>query len=174
MKQSGTAVAGALFLLLGCPGCGWHLVGRGTSLDPRVRVIAIPAFENETDYDELQQRLTDAVVNAFVRRGRYKIVSDPGQADAVLEGTIKSFTVRNTQLDDQGRAIRAEATITVALRFRNRLADRVTWSNDAFLFRKEYDIPSTSSDYLEQEILAIEDLAQDFATSVVSTILEGF
>jgi hypothetical protein len=171
MKRAALALA---LLLPALAGCGWHLVGKGTSLDPRIKVIAIPAFENNTDRDHLVQILTEAVVNEFVKRGRYSIVSNPANADAVLEGTISTVEFRATELDEEGRAIRALVAITADLRFRNRVADRVTWANSAFTYSQEFDVPATSTEYLEQHLIAVEEIGLEFAASVVSSIVEGF
>jgi len=171
MKPAAWALA---LLLPALAGCGWHLVGKGTRLDPRIKVIAVPAFENRTDKDHLVQILTEAVVNEFVRRGRYRIVSDPTEADAVLEGIISSVELRATELDEEGRAIRALVAVTADMRFRNRVADRVTWANSAFTFSQEFDVPATSTEYLEQQLLAVEEIGGEFASSVVSSIVEGF
>jgi hypothetical protein len=167
-------MVGLLVVLLFAASCGWRLVGTGSSLDPGIKIIAVPVFQNRTQVDEVEQLLTEAVINEFIRRGRHKVVAEPTEADAVLEGTITQVRVRVTELDDAGRAVRAEGFILIDLIFRDRRKDEIAWEKQGFLFSQEFDIPETSSEYVEQEVLALEDLSQEFASSVVSSILEGF
>ena len=155
-------------------GCGWRLVGTGSSLDPGIKTIAIPSFDSRLEIDELHTIMTSAVVNEFVRRGRHKIVAVPTEADAVLEGTIIRLAVRNTELDSAGRASRAELFVVTNLVFRDRNKDEIVWERQNFLFSQEFEVSASSTDYLEQDVQAMEELSAAFAASVVSSILEGF
>ena len=74
-------------------GCGYALVGSGNSLDPKIKTIEVPAFVNKTTRVELEQRVTQAVADEFVSRGRLKLVTVPSSADAILRGSIDSFGI---------------------------------------------------------------------------------
>lgn len=66
-----------------------------------VQTIAVPMFENGTLHPRAEAIATSAVANAIVLDGTYRIV-DLDNADAVLEGTLKSIdysTIRGTRLD---------------------------------------------------------------------------
>jgi hypothetical protein len=52
--------------------------------------------------------------------------------------------------------------------------DKVLWEDDHFLFKRQYDVAQTSVTYVDQETIAIDQVATDFAQSVVTSILEGF
>ena len=51
-----------------------------------VHTIAIPAFTNPTTRYKLTDQLPEAIAREFISRTRYRIVSDPNPADAVLKG----------------------------------------------------------------------------------------
>jgi len=166
-------VAGALALPLA--GCGWHLVGKGAgALDPRIQTIAVPLFRNETKRDEIAQRLTEAVTNELLRRGRFQVVQETAGADAVLEGVVRTYDSFNVAFDDDGKVTRAEIRITAGFVFKNVVGDRVEWENPAYLFRQEYDVAGDPATYTDREVVAIQDVSRDFALSVVSQMLEGF
>ena len=174
-RPSASAVAAVLAAVALGAGCGIHLVGRGAgALDQRIQTIAVPLFENHTPKDEVEIRLTEAVVEELLRRGRFKVVPEREGADAVLEGSVKAFDSRNVDFDEEGRATRAEIRITAGFVFRNLVADRVEWENPSFVFRQEYDLEGDPATYSDLEIVAIAAVGRDFAQSVVSTILEGF
>ena len=46
--------------------------------------------------------------------------------------------------------------------------------NDHYLFKRQYEVPETSIAYVDREIIAIDEVAGDFASTVVTSILEGF
>src|SRR5215475_6589530 len=80
------ALALPFFLL---PGCGYHTAGHSGQLPESVRIIAVPAFKNETLTYHIEQMLTASVVREFTTRTRYHIVNDAGNdPDATLTGTV--------------------------------------------------------------------------------------
>jgi len=52
--------------------------------------------------------------------------------------------------------------------------DKILWEDDHFLFKRQYDVPETSIAFVDQEIIAIDEVATDFAKTVVTSLLEGF
>src|SRR3954463_7374043 len=75
-------------------GCGYALAGRGSFLPTDIRVVAIPPLVNRTTFFDVEQILTEKVRNEFIGRGKYKIVTDPAGADAVLNAEITSITLQ--------------------------------------------------------------------------------
>ena len=106
---------GALAALLACAatlGCGYRLAGGGSGvLPPNVRIVAVTMFENRTARTEIEQRVTEEVAREFSRRGRYKVVTDPAGADALLEGAITDFRTNPVQFNAEGRATRVETVV---------------------------------------------------------------
>jgi hypothetical protein len=150
-------------------------VGRGEALPKHIRTLAIPAFQNPSLRFKVEQRFTNAVVDEAIRRARsLKIVSTAEGADAVLLGTIKSFSYRGVVLDDFGRARVFEVTITVELTLRDQTKNKVIYNNQNYIFRGEYEIASDPTTFFPEEGPAVDRLARDFARSVLTTILEGF
>ena len=61
-------------------GCGYHLVGTGSSLPSHLKTISIPVFKNTSSQPEIHRELTSAVLEAFISDGRLK-VAKKGNAD---------------------------------------------------------------------------------------------
>ena len=66
-------------------GCGYALSGRGSFLPDYIETIGVPMFENVTTIFEVEQLLTEQVRQAFINRGRYRVVPETTGVDAVLE-----------------------------------------------------------------------------------------
>jgi hypothetical protein len=171
-------------LLLSLAGCGYSLSGRGSSLPPTIRVVAIPLFANQTPVFELEQTLTERVRLEFISRGKFRVVPDATGSDAVLIGEIIGVTISPTSFNASQQATRYAFTLVVKVEFRDVKTNRVLYENPALNFRDEYEVAgnvtgssTTAPDanaFLGQNADAKERIANDFARSVVSSILEAF
>lgn len=161
-------------LLLPLSGCGYTLVGQGAFLPDYIRVVAIPTFVNQTPRFELEVRLTDAVTREFVSRGNYRIVGQRQGADAVLEGTIQSFDVRPIGVGQTEKADTWQVTVRARVTFTDLVANKVLFTNSAFLYQNQFEFPESSLGRVDIEVSSIDQIAEEFARAVVSAILEGF
>jgi outer membrane lipopolysaccharide assembly protein LptE/RlpB len=155
-------------------GCGYHLVGHSSTLPPGLQSVGIPTFVNRTNRPELEQRVTEHITDEFTTRGRVRILPSEEGAQAVLRGEILSYTQTPVIISEQGRATRYEIMITAHVTLSETTTDHVLWEDDHFLFKRQYDITSNPNEFVDQEIVAIDDVATDFSRSVVTSILEGF
>jgi len=155
--------------------CGYALVGHSNFLDPGIRTIQVPAFVNRTTRVELEQRVTQAVADEFVSRGRLKLVSAPSDADVILKGSIDSFGIFPVAFNAQGRATQYQISITANIELLDhRSEDKVLWKNDQYRFTENYQVNLDSTDAFDQETRAIQDIAVRFAETLVTNLLEGF
>jgi len=170
----GKALAAILALASTLAGCGYHLAGHSTTLPSGITTIGIPTFVNRTNRPELEQRVTEHIIDEFTTRGRVRIVPGEEGAQAVLRGEILSYVVTPVVISQLGRATRYEILITAHVALSEVTTDRVLWEDDHFLFKEQYDVQSDPQASIDQEIVAIDDVATDFSRSVVTSILEGF
>jgi outer membrane lipopolysaccharide assembly protein LptE/RlpB len=160
-------------ILATAAGCGYHLRGTGSSLPPGIRTIAIPVFRNLTTRYELDIKLTRAVIDEMVARGKVTIPAEAEKADAVLEGDIVSFSATPVGFTGQTRADRYTITVTAKVVLRERASQRVIFSNPSFVYVEDYEVPP-GRDFESVETEAIDKVAVKFAASLVVAILEGF
>jgi len=168
-----TRLAGLAASIMLAAGCGYALVGKGSVLPDHIQSLAINAFENRTTRPEIEQRVTEEVAREFSQRGRYRIVSDPQKADAVLDGAIQSWSTRPVQFSSAGRATRVETVVTLQATLRETASDEILWSQSRLMFRVQYDVQE-EGEFFDEETLALDDIAQGAAGTLVSSILEGF
>ena len=164
-------LAGIAALLLA--GCGYHLAGQGDFLPEHIEIIGVPPLENETQRAELGQRASEELLDEFLKRG-YKAVARRETTHAVLEGSITGYHRVPVSFSARGRATREEITITARVRLVETEPEHILWSQENFVFRGQYDIEERNEEFFNREILAIEEIAQDFAEAVVTSIVEGF
>ena len=161
-------------LALVLAGCGYHLSGHSTVLPPTVKRIGIPTFINKTDKPEVEQRITAHVISQFVTRGRYQITPSEEGVDAVLRGEITTYLLNPVSINPQGRATRYEILINARAVLIKTSDDQVLWQDDHFVFRRQYDVQAAGGSTVSEETVALDQVSQDFAESVVTSILEGF
>lgn len=155
--------------------CGYRVGGQGSRLPPTVQVIAVPAFENYTSWMRLEQRLTSAVMEEFIRRTRYRVVGDEQGADAVLRGAVLEVTTTPTIFDpNTGRASAVQVSVRLSVDFRERESQRVLYANSNYVFLEQYEISGDLDSFFEERGPALERLSRDFAASLVSAVLENF
>lgn len=169
----------ALLFLLPLSGCGYSLAGRGSALPSHIRTIGIPLFTNATTVFDVEQVLTQRVRLEFIGRGRFRVIPDDTGTDAVLKGDISAISIRPTAFDNEQQASRYEITVVVKVEFRDVVNDKVLFENAAQTFKEEYDVTTgqTASDpntFLGQNSNALNRLADDFAKTVVTAVLEAF
>jgi hypothetical protein len=176
----GTAVVA--LALSSLSGCGYALAGRGSFLPEYIRTIGVPLLVNNTPAFDVEQALTQRVRETFIARGRYKVVPDSTDADALLTGEITALTASPSGFDEQQRATRYVVVVVVKMEFRDLRQDRILWENAALTFREEYDLATIVSGgtvadtnvFFGSGSNALERLSADFAKTVVSSILEAF
>ncbi len=172
------ALFSSVGLMVTVIGCGYALVGRGTNIPADIQSIFVQPFENLTPRGEIEQFITSAVVNELVTRQRFSIGNEAAAADAVLRGEITDFRVTPLTFDANGRATEYETTIIANVRFVRRAPSpdeegAVLWSNARYLFRETYEIDASDA-FFDQENIALDETAVQFAKTIVSDLLEGF
>lgn len=159
--------------------CGYSLAGRGSFLPAYIQTIGIPQFVNTTPVYEIEQVFTERVRTEFINRGKYKVLPEATGVDALLAGEILTIQITPASFTDQQQASRYTFVITAKIEFRDLKTNTVLWDNPQWVFREEYEATSATdaldvNAFLGQETGALARIAEEFAKSVVSAILEAF
>lgn len=174
------ALASALLCLMAvASGCGYALSGRGSFLPDYIRIVGIPAFENKTTIPEVDRILTEAVRVEFAGRGRYTIKTETGDVDAILTGTITGVRFDATAFTSNSQAARQNLIVTATIEFRDLRTNKVLWANPAMQYTEQFDVATTATGadaatFLGRDTAAMRRLSENFARSVVTSILEAF
>ena len=169
----------AVCMILLASACGYHTGGHADLVPKTVHTIAIPAFSNITTRYKLTDtdQLPEAIAREFIARTRYRIVADPSAADAVLTGSVLTYTSFPTVIDPTtGRASAVEVHVTMRLnlsRARHR-GRRSTPRPNFGIMRERYQISTDPVAFFEESDAALARASQQTAQQVVSSILENF
>jgi len=153
-------------------GCGYHLVGLGTSLPSHLKTISIPVFKNTSSQPEIHRELTSAVLEAFISDGRLK-VAKKGKANLIMEATLTYYKKRNVAFGTQDLV----SNIIIEVEIELKVTDQV--KNEIFMQEKlktQWDYISTS-DIAATERARLEALDlgfQDLGRRLVSLLIDQF
>jgi hypothetical protein len=156
--------------------CGYHVGGQGVDLVPKdVKTIAVVGFQNATTRYQLTRLLPEDISREFLERTRYKVVSDPEKADAVLNGAVANFVYFPTTFDTTtGRSTGVEIVVTLRLTLTDRATNKLILNRPAAEFHERYEVSENPQQYFDESGTAMIRLSRDVARSVVSAILENF
>jgi Lipopolysaccharide-assembly len=160
--------------VLAASGCGYHVVGRASTLPAGAHTIAIPAFANRTTTYRIEQILTESVVREFNARTKYRVVSEPGGADLSLQGEVTAISSGAVLFDPTtGRATTVLVTVNLRVALQDR-AGKILYQNNNFVFRQPYAISIDIPSFFQEEGPALDRMSRDFAAQLVSDVLENF
>jgi hypothetical protein len=154
--------------------CGYRLQGTGGFLPKHIKTMAIPMFKNLTTRYQIDLKLTQAVVNEMVDRGKVEVVTDNRPTDAILSGEIQTFNVTPIGFTTgTSTADRFNIMVVAKITLRDNISRKIIFSNPGYVYQEDYQVPP-GSDFESVESEALDRIAEKFARQLVITILEGF
>lgn len=153
--------------------CGYHLRGTGSFLPSHIHRVNIPMFKNLTTRYELDLKLTHSVIDELVARGKVEIAEDLKSADAVLIGEIVSFSAHPIAVSREASADRYNIIVVTRITLKDLVNQKILFSNPSFRYLEVYEVPE-GEDFETVESDALDKIAEKFARSLVTNILEGF
>ncbi len=156
--------------------CGYST---GRLLPSNIKKICIPTFANQTTKYGIEQELTSAVVDAFVKDNRLLVVSQD-QADAILRGTIVKYEKGALTFDRAKDVDEVRIEIAVAIEFEDLRTGKILWKDDGMSSWSLYRQGSSTSageDTLAtpyDEGTALKKVFHTLASDIVARTIEGW
>jgi outer membrane lipopolysaccharide assembly protein LptE/RlpB len=157
-------------------GCGYHTTGASAHLPSSVHSIAVPIFRNNTQSYHTEVAVTEAIQRELEDRTKMRVLprGNEKSADAVLTGIItKQTVVPLTYNSTTGQSSSFLITVHASVELKDR-DQRILFRNPDYVFRQQYEASSSVANFLEEDAAAIRRLSSDFASSLVSDLLESF
>ena len=165
----------ALLIMVMSTSCGYHVVGRNSTLPSGWKTIAVPAFINRTTHYRIEQVFTAAVIREFLARTSYKIVQNEQAADGILHGEILTIETSPILFDaNTGQVTTMLVTVHAKVSLVARADEKVVFKNDDLVFREEYQISGDAKNFFEEQSPALARMSREFAARVVGDVVEGF
>ena len=153
-------------------GCGYRFGGEGFGPSPEIQSIAIPTFTNATYEAGIETIVTNSVLAELIRDGRIKVVGE-GEADAIMEGTVTSFSTSSVAYDPTGLVLEYRTWVSLDVMVKRNRKGEMLWSERGLL---ESDVYRVSSEILLTEAekeRAIQTIAEKLARRIRRRLFEG-
>ena len=172
MTRSLLVACAAAMLLLSC---GYHVGGKADLMPKNMQTIAIPPFQSLSTRYKLSDLLPQAIAREFNTRTRFRVVQNPADADAVLNGRINTVGVYPQVLDpSSGKATSVQLVVALTITLVQKNTGKVLFSRTNWTMRDNYEISVYPQQYFDESSPAMDRLSRDVAHDVVSGIVEDF
>ena len=174
-KAGQTTALLCILLVSVLTGCGYQVGGKGSQLPTTLHTIAVPAFQNITTKYKLTNMLPEEIAHEFITRTHYKVVTNPLEADAVLEGKVYRYYTAPTVYDPSlSRSSGVEVYIWMNVTLKERATGKELWKRTAMEVRERYEITGDQRSYIDESDAALGRLSKSVARQIVSSILEAW
>ena len=171
MKQtrSSTNFSILLVIALVLNGCGYHLVGTGSSLPPHLKTLSIPVFSNSSGEPEIHRELTGAIIDSFITDGRVK-VAKKGNADMVMVGRLFYYKLKAVSFSSNDFASDYVVELGVEVEVIDKINDKLYMKNK---FKTKWDYKATSDivDTESARLAALDEAYKELGNRLVSLLL---
>ena len=151
-------------------GCGY--TASPALLPAHLKTVAIPVFENGTPQAQLEQELTDAVIQAFVKDNHLKIV-DEKSANSVVRGRVTQYKNAVFGFSSASTATEYRVTVGVQITFKDLVKNRELW-NDEIVKSVVYSVVATPGQDPKTETDGRKDVVSKVAEEILSRSVEGW
>ncbi len=175
-KPGDWVLPGLIAVGLALGSCGYRVAGQANLVPKTVHTIAVPPFTNATVRYRLTDLLPQAMSRELIARTHYEVVTDPTQADAVLNGTVINYIAFPTLIDQAtGRTSGLQVNVRLQVNLVERATGKVIFTRPSFEAHERYELSVTNNaQYFDESDSAVERLSKDVSRDVVSAILENF
>lgn len=176
------------FFLASClllSGCGYHRLDRQQRAAAWAKpgeTIRLARFRNLTPRLGLEDRFTKALENRVVAASPWRLVAQGEPSRWVLQGTLEEYKSRPIGLTlgndkasraSAGSASRVEVAVVASVELLDGQTGAVVLSRRGLTFSNQYRVDQNFASFDSRELQIIESLADDFAESFLTQLLEG-
>ncbi len=161
-----------VLLALLISGCGYHLVGTGTSLPDHLRTLYIPIFKNTSSQPDIHRDLTSSVINSFITDGRVKIAPRE-KADMELKAELFFYELRAVSFSSNDFVSDYIVELGVNLKVIDNVKGK-TYMEDKFNTQWDYKASSDIVDTESARLAALELAYKELGNRLVGLVIDQF
>lgn len=162
----------ALAVLATISGCGVYSTRPG-KIPGHIKSVAIPIFENRTTQAELDDEITQAIVNRFVADNNLRVVGE-AEADAILSGAVLRYDNAVFGFTGNVQAEEYRVSIIVDCRFFDKVKNREMWRDEGLTKTANYYVVEVPGQPAKTEIDGRQEAIQKIADEVLSRIVDAW
>ena len=164
------AALGALAVLV-IGGCAY--TPSPALLPSHLKTIAIPVFRNETTEYNLEQEITQAVIDRFVTDNHLRVVGER-EANAVLRGSIVEYKNAIFGFATGNEATEYRVTIAVSVLLKDQVKNRELWSESRLIKTSNYFVVDVPGQPARTELDGRKDAISKIAEEILARTVEGW
>jgi len=165
-------------------GCGYHRLDRQQRAAAWAKpgeTIRLARFRNLSPRLGLEDRFTKALENRIVAASPWRLVAQGEVSRWVLQGTLEEYRSRPIGLTlgndkakaSAGSASRIEVAVVANVELLDGQTGAVVLSRRGLTFSNQYRVDQNFASFESREVQVIDSLADDFAESFLTQLLEG-
>lgn len=169
---------------LGFLGCGYHRLDRTVKTSPWHRkgdTVRIASFKNQTSRMGVEEVFRKALENRIVAASPWRLVQEGDGARWVLQAAIEEYELRPLGLSlgssgakgSAGSASRVEVRVVASVKLLDGQTGAVAVARPRLTFSNQYRIDQNFASFDNRELQVLDTLADDFAESFMTQLLEG-
>ena len=173
----------ALSALLPALGCGYHRLDnrpRTAAWMVKGETVRIASFKNNTPKLGAEETFRKALENRVVAASPWKLVPQSSESRWVIQATIEHYEVRplglslgNSFKGSAGTASRVEVLVTASVKLMDGQTGDLVIARPHLTFANQYRVDQNFASFGNQELRVLVTLADDFAESFLTQLLEG-
>ena len=160
-----------LYLLPVFTGCASNYTPAPQLLPQNIKKIAIETFKNSTVYYGMEEKLTFAITNEFIRDGRLAVVNS-NEADGILRGEITRYILEPLAYDENHVVKEYKLWILVDITLIDRLKNEVLWKEKNLEGNYRFFVYGIPGGITEEE--AREIIWEKLVRAILKRTIEGF
>jgi hypothetical protein len=176
-------LAAGLALGLGA-GCQYHRLDRRPRVAPwlvRGETVRIGGFENHTPRLGAEAVFRKALENRIVAASPWKLVPPSAQSRWVLQAALERYEVQSLAVSQgtsgntgsAGSSTRLEVLVTASVKLMDGVTGDLIVARPTLTFSNQYRVDQNFASFDNQELRVLDTLADDFAESFLTQLLEG-
>jgi hypothetical protein len=165
-------------------GCGYHRldrVPRNAAWMKKGETIRLAKIRNNTRKLGIEERFTKALENRIVAASPWTLVAQGSSSRWVLQGTLERYEVRPLGVSagtgslriSAGTASRIEVIVVASVELLDGQTGALLVRRPGLTFSAQYRVDQNFASFDNRELLVVDNLADDFAESFLTQLLEA-
>lgn len=165
-------------------GCQYHRLDQRPRVAPwlvRGETVRIGGFENHTPRLGAEAGFRKALENRIVAASPWKLVPSSAQSRWVLQAALERYEVQSLAVSQglggntgsAGSSTRLEVLVTASVKLLDGVTGDLIVARPKLTFSNQYRVDQNFASFDNQELRVLDTLADDFAESFLTQLLEG-